>query len=170
MSTAHIAASLRPITAKLRQIRYDTWAEFHWDVSLPKAAINYWEERKLWEPVVGFDIRARDRRWRLPQPKVEKYCGNITEIINTAVDHPNNLMPMEAVVETMGRLAHAAGPVPRIWRHYEGLLALIQCQHYEMYVQANPEMVHLLEAAKFEMINQVGTPLTPYTLRPGADG
>ena len=40
-----VAASLRPATARLRQIRYDTWAEFHWDVSLPKAAVNYWEER-----------------------------------------------------------------------------------------------------------------------------
>ena len=39
----NVAASLRPITAKLRQLRYDTWEEFHWDVSLPKAAVNYWE-------------------------------------------------------------------------------------------------------------------------------
>ena len=166
----NVAASLSPITARLRQIRYDTWAEFHWDVSLPKAATNYWAELKIWEPVVGFDIRARDRRWRLPQLKVETYCGNITEIIEEAMEHPDDLMLMESVVQVMGRLAHAAGPVPRIWRHFGGLLSLIQCQHYEMYVQANREMVHLFKAAQFEMINQAGTPLTPYALRPGADG
>ena len=134
----NVAASLRPITARLRQLRYDTWAEFHWDVSLPKAAVNYWEERKLWEPVVGFDIRARDRRWRLPQSKVETYCGNITDIIEAARNHATNLMPMDAVVQVMGRLAHAAGPIPRIWRYFGGLLSLMRCQHYEMYVQANP--------------------------------
>ena len=38
-----------------------------------------------------------------------------------------------------------------------------------MYVQANKEMVHLFKAAQFEMIDQAGTPLTPYTLRPGSD-
>ena len=79
-------------------------------------------------------------------------------------------MPMEAVVQVMVRLAHAAGPVPRIWHHFGGLLSLIECQHYEMYVQANRDMVHLFEAAQSEMINQAGSPLTPYTLRPGADG
>ena len=31
----NVAASLRPITTRLRKIRLDTWAEFHWDVSLP---------------------------------------------------------------------------------------------------------------------------------------
>ena len=47
---------------------------------------------------------------------------DLTDIIGSAVDHPNNLMPMESVVQVMGRLAHAAGPVPRIWRHFGGLL------------------------------------------------
>jgi hypothetical protein len=46
----------------------------------------------------------------------------------------------------------------------------MRCQHYERYVQANPEMVYLFDAVRFEMIHQTGTPLTPYTLRPGADG
>ena len=32
----NVAASLRPITTRLRKIRLDTWAEFHWDVSLPR--------------------------------------------------------------------------------------------------------------------------------------
>jgi hypothetical protein len=70
----------------------------------------------------------------------------------------------------MGRLAHAAGPVPRIWRHYGALLSLINCQHFEMYVQANPEMVYMLNACALEMQHQRGSPITPYTLRPGADG
>ena len=46
----NVAASLRPIMAKFRKIRYDTWAKFHWDVSLPKAAINYWEKDSPTKP------------------------------------------------------------------------------------------------------------------------
>ena len=166
----NVAATLRPLTAQVRQIRYDTWAEFHWDVSLPKAAINYWDESKRWEAIVGFEVRFQARVWRLPPGKVDRYCNNIVDLLETAAAHPQNLMPIDDTVEIMGRLAHAAGPVPRIWRHYGALLSLINCQHFEMYVQANPEMAYMFKACAQEMREQRGSPITPYTLRPGADG
>ena len=85
------AAVLQPLTSAFRKIRYDTWAEFHWDVSLPKAAINYWHDADVIEPTVGFEVVARQRSYWLPQRKVDICCADIDALLAAAVHHPQEL-------------------------------------------------------------------------------
>ena len=79
-------------------------------------------------------------------------------------------MKRDGVLTVLGRIASATGPVPRIWRHFGGILSLITCQHFEHYVQANPEMFFLFDRVIDELTNQYGQPMVPYKLRPGQDG
>ena len=80
---------LAPLTSKFRQLRYETWAEFKWDVALPKAAINYWNA-DVFEPTVGLEVRARQRSFWLPARKVNsppyylltsmRGCARVTKV------------------------------------------------------------------------------------------
>eukprot|EP01046_Picozoa_sp_COSAG06_P055951 COSAG06_NODE_10441_length_1680_cov_4.487666_1_plen_154_part_00 len=47
---------------------------------------------------------------------------------------------------------------------------MITCQHFEHYVQANPEMFFLFDRVIGELTDQYGQPMVPYKLRPGQDG
>ena len=38
----NVAGVLAPFADRFRQLRYDTWEQFRWDVALEKAAVNFW--------------------------------------------------------------------------------------------------------------------------------
>ena len=38
----NVAGVLVPFAQRLQRLRYDTWAEFQWDVAMEKAAVNRW--------------------------------------------------------------------------------------------------------------------------------
>ena len=38
----NVAGVLAPFAGRFRQLRYDTWEQFRWDVALEKAAVNFW--------------------------------------------------------------------------------------------------------------------------------
>jgi len=164
----NVATTLRPITSDFRQLRYDTWAEFKWDIALPKAAMCYWKARTF-EPTVGFEVRPHQRSVWLPDRKVAKYSADIDELLRLAEEHPDSLMPKDKVVTLMGRLASAAGPIPTIWRYFGGILSVVASQHFELWVMSSKILSVLLQGARHELQHQTGQPLTTYRLRPGAD-
>jgi len=166
----NVAGVLAPFAGRFRQLRYDTWEQFRWDVALEKAAVNFWGSQRNLEPVVGFEIRLSDRTWWFPEEKLQRLLGNITDIKNEAAAHPRRLMRRDAMLTVLGRIASATGPVPKLWRHLGGLMSLISCQHFEHYVQANGEMLFLLDRITGELTGQTGRPILSYRLRPGADG
>ena len=165
----NVAATLAPLTRKFRQLRYETWAEFKWDVSLPKAAINYWNA-DVFEPTVGLEVRARQRSFWLPARKVDAYCADIDEVIQLADSHPTDLIPKDKVITLIGRLASATGPIPTVWRYFGGILSVVAAQHFEKWVQSSRLLTALLGGARHELTHQTGQPFTTYRLRPGADG
>ena len=85
---------------------------------------------------------------------MQRLLGNIANIKDEAAAHPQRLMKRDAVLIVLGRIACATGPVPRLWRHLGGLMSLITCQHFENYVQANGEMMFLLDRITSELTGQ----------------
>jgi hypothetical protein len=166
----NVAGVLAPFAQRFQRLRYDTWAEFQWDVAMDKAAINRWGSTATPEPIVGVEVQLHSQTWWFTQDKVKRLLSNISEIKQESIDHPKNLMKKDGVLTVLGRIASATGPVPRIWRHLGGILSLVTCQHFEHYVQANPEMLFLLDRVVDELTNQYGQPTVSYTLRPGQDG
>ena len=57
----NVAGVLAPRASRFRQLRYDTWEQFRWDVALEKAAVNFWGSQRNLEPVVGFEIRLSEQ-------------------------------------------------------------------------------------------------------------
>ena len=166
----NVAGVLVPFAQRLQRLRYDTWAEFQWDVAMEKAAVNRWGSTATPEPIVGVEVQLHSQTWWFTQDKVKRLINNINEIRQESIDHPRGLMKRDGVLTVLGRVASATGPVPRIWRHFGGILSLITCQHFEHYVQANSEMFFLFDRVIGELTDQYGQPMVPYTLRPGQDG
>eukprot|EP01043_Picozoa_sp_COSAG02_P061389 COSAG02_NODE_8242_length_2645_cov_1.472113_5_plen_107_part_01 len=99
---------------------------------------------------MGFTLMAQQRRWKLPAEKVDRYCGDIDRFIEQANEHPQRLVPKAEVQTLLGRLSSAAGPVPRIWRHFGGVLSLVACQHFDLWVQSNRLLEALLRGIQNE--------------------
>ena len=170
------AAVLRPMTYRFKQLRYDIWEKYRWEVSLPKAAMIWWHHSKKFdmslpnEAIVGNDVSPQLGTWRLPEEKVDKWSRQIDSSIEKAMAHPRKYGDKETLISIIGRISSASEPIPRIWRHFGNLLTLVGAQRFEHCVLFNADIVRLLRACQHEMRHQTGRPLTSYTLRPGCDG
>ena len=76
------------IAQRLQRLRYDTWAEFQWDVAMEKAAVNRWGSTATPEPIVGVEVQLHSQTWWFTQDKVKRLINNINEIRQESIDHP----------------------------------------------------------------------------------
>ena len=97
----NVAGVLAPFASRFRQLRYDTWEQFRWDVALEKAAVNFWGSQRNLEPVVGFEIRLSDRTWWYPEEKMRRLLDNVADITAEAAAHPQRLMHRETVLTVL---------------------------------------------------------------------
>ena len=107
----NVAGVLVPFAQRLQRLRYDTWAEFQWDVAMEKAAVNRWGSTATPEPIVGVEVQLHSQTWWFTQDKVKRLIGNINEIRQESIDHPQGLMKRDGVLTVLGRVASATGPV-----------------------------------------------------------
>ena len=163
------AATFAHFGATLKRIRYETWGEFNLDWATAKAAVNLYNATS-WTPVVGYDVRAAARELGLPAEKQAKYIAHIDDVIGATDQHQRRLVPLKSWDQLMGRLAHAADILPRMWGDYMLLVSLTADQGFLRWTLIHDQTADVLRSIRAVLSTGDGTPLTPYTIRPGADG
>ena len=154
----------------VHRICIDTWAEYGLDISADKTRrVEFGSD--VQDPVLGviIDIKARQRR--LPDTKVKKYSEGVDDIIKVAGATRRRLVPKKQMQQVLGRLLFAmrAG-VPTMWKDFLALLSMLASNWSDTYLRLHNEASDLLKHMQWRLNHENGTHLTPYTLRPGADG
>jgi hypothetical protein len=163
-------AALRPFAATARKIQLDFWVEFKIAFSAEKSKYNPWETT-VFEAAVGVEIRARMRLCTLPPEKVDRYCSEIEEMLQTARQSRKRLAPREQVERILGRAVHACEPIPMVWTVLVSLIPQISSQaSFRHWIQIHESMEPLFTEMVELMRHRNGRPLTAREPRPGADG
>ena len=163
------ACVLHHFTQQLKDIRYRIWGRFNLEWAIPKAAINLFGT-KAWMPVIGFDIRAKERVRGLPAEKVAKYSARIDTVVAAVETHPKRLVEISEFDGLMGQLCHAADVIPSLWGDFMLLVSLTGNQGFRRYTLVHIYTVTVLRRIQLTLKVDPGSPLSPYTRRPGADG
>jgi hypothetical protein len=164
------AVSLRVFSAAVRQVRYDVWRELRWICDEAKSTEYLYGQLEI-PATVGVELDPVARRMALPVAKMGKYEAAAMELCAVAEQHPRSLVPVVEMERVVGQLLHAADIHIEMWMFFMELICSIRwAGQPEKHTLLSKSARHCLREMIRIMRTTPGRPLTPYRLRPGADG
>jgi hypothetical protein len=152
----------------LRDTQYRAWKEFALEWAPEKVSQNLYGCFK-WDPIVGFDVRVKQRVRVLPAEKVNNYCALLDSILSDAAADAKQLVPSAVTDSAMGKLAHAIDVIPTMWDDFIQLIEIFNDQEFTSQKRITRRArEHIAEAIR-KMRHENGIPFTAYKMRPGLD-
>ena len=165
-------------TSTLKEMQYAMWDEFNVEWAPKKSATMLYGCSK-WEPIIGWELRVKERRRLLPPSKAKGYTELIEATLKEADKHKRKLVQADPFDSLLGKLAHAVLGIPTLWGEFITLVQskMIQRREHRAYLRMTETMSKALRSAKeklekllgSELASTEGLPFTSYELRPGVD-